>query len=160
MTDVTNDLDILFPDGYPVMVNGEELRVQPFPFRRFPKVSKLLVPIMQALVQQDISAFNPQMLESSSTNERLATVGDLMCKLFTLAGDEGENFLELLALAIKKDVDWFDNVSMDEGVSIAIAVFHANKDMIVKKIFPMVQALSVTSAGVLSSANSSQTAID
>ena len=140
MTENTSDMAVLFPQGKDVEVGGSTVTVLPFTFGAIPKVSKLLQPILQALLATGFSA-DPAQLEELS-------VGDMLQKFLSLLDAEGDAIIDIVALAVKKDRVWFDGISMDEGVQLALAVFEVNRNLVTKKLLPMMEQLRTTSAGV------------
>ena len=59
-----------------------------------------------------------------------------------LLGRHGEAVLDLLALATRRERAWVNDLSLDDAVQLAAAVFEVNADFFVRRVAP-----SIASAG-------------
>jgi len=50
-----------------------------------------------------------------------------------------ESILTVAAMAIKKDRAFFDEVELDEGLALVLAIYEVNQDFFVRKVEPLVQ---------------------
>ena len=136
---MSNDLDMLFP-GQDVTVAGQTITVKPLTFGQLPKATKLLQPVIKAL--RDAGALSGE-----------GAVIDLIGSWVDTLAAGGEDLLALVGYAIGKPRDWFDLLSMDDGVAIVRAVVEVNGDFFARKVLPM---LGMLEDGAKSSASSSQ----
>ncbi len=58
---------------------------------------------------------------------------------FDLLARHGEAVLELLALTIRRERAWVNDLSLDEAVTLAAAVFEVNADFFVGQLAPAIQ---------------------
>ncbi|MBS0214032.1 MAG: hypothetical protein JSR26_12795 [Proteobacteria bacterium] len=53
-----------------------------------------------------------------------------------LLGAHGDGVLELLAITTRKDRAWVNDLSLDDAVQLAAAVFEVNADFFVQRVVP------------------------
>ena len=58
---------------------------------------------------------------------------------FDLLARHGEAMLDLLALTTRRDRSWVNDLSLDEAVTLAAAVFEVNADFFVGQVVPAIQ---------------------
>lgn len=134
-----SDLDVLFP-GREVVVGGETITVKPLAFGQLPKAAKLLQPVVKAL-------------RASGAIGGEGSVIDLFGSWVDMLAAGGEELLALVGFAIGKPREWFDGLSMDDGVALVRAAVEVNGDFFGRKVLPM---LTGVADGVMSSEPSSQ----
>jgi hypothetical protein len=140
-TDI-KEVELLFPQGKEVTVKGEQLVIKPLGFGKFPKLLHLLKGI------QDVKA-TPE-----GKPMKMDTV-DLIV-------NNADSVVEFCALCTGKPRSYFDDVPMDEAVSLVSALVAVNADFFVKRLQPkLLGVLSEVTAlvGGLSSPDLSQPAI-
>ena len=150
---MSEDLDVLFPQGKKVMAAGEEVSILPFTFGQLPKAMKLMLPVVESLKSSGI-------LQIEAGN--LTIANDWMLRLPEIMVDGGEPLMQLCAFSTGKSRDWLDSVQSDEGIAIAMSIFEVNADFFRKRIAPMM-GLSVTaspSIGSTLSTSSSEQVIE
>lgn len=104
------------PTPIEVTVNGETLAIMPFPFGKLHIVAAKLAPVFSAF--QGLQA------------------GDQVDYADVIEAG-GENLQDVLALAAGKPRQWMDSIyDYEEGKALAMAVFDANKDVLLKKVVP------------------------
>lgn len=151
-----SDLDVLFPEGKTVEVQGESLVIKPYTFGQIAKVSKLAYPIIAALVDTGL-------LRSDTVDGKthFSVANDWMLRIVEIMGIGGEDLLQLVALSVGKPRVWLDSIQLDEGVSITQSVIEVNSDFFAKRILPKLPAKateSPASDGDTSLPNLSETA--
>lgn len=127
MTDQSQDLQTLLPER-DVTVKGETIAVSPFKFGQLPKAFRLMRPLGDVLRTSGV-------LLISGTN--LIMASDWPLKLPDIVAEGGEALIELLAFAIGKPREWFDDLDIDEGVALTRKVVEVNGDFFAKRIAPM-----------------------
>ncbi|MGZ3322012.1 MAG: DUF6631 family protein [Xanthobacteraceae bacterium] len=131
---MSDDLKALFP-GQEVAAGGEIIKVSPFVFGQLPKVAKCFASIKGVIEDGN---------------------------LIEIASAGGEDLLQLLCLAAKKDRAWFDTLPSDEGLNLMAAVIRVNRDFFVQRMAPVLQRLTqaMNGTGAQSSPDSSAPATD
>jgi hypothetical protein len=69
---------------------------------------------------------------------------------FDLLARHGEAVLELLAITTRRERAWVDDLSLDEAVTLAAAVFEVNADFFVGRVVPAIQGAAQRLAPMLS----------
>jgi hypothetical protein len=131
---MSEDLDVLFPQGKKLMAAGEEITILPFTFGQLPKAMKLMLPVVDSLKSSGI-------LKTDEGN--LTIANDWMLRLPEIMVEGGEPLMQLCAFSSGKSRDWLDSVQSDEGIAIAMSIFEVNADFFRKRVAPMM-GLSVT----------------
>lgn len=126
-------LELLYPSGKEVMVGGETLTVREFTFGQWPKATKMLHPVISALVSQGLFSVSDGELQLSA---------DWVTGIVAVMSDGGESILDLCAYVTGKPRDFFDKVSLNEGVDLIRAIFEVNADFFKKRILPMLGNLT------------------
>ena len=127
-----SDLDVLFPEGKEVLVQGESLVIKPYTFGQIARVSKLAYPIVAAL--QDSGLLKIETIEGQAN---ISIASDWPSRIVEIMGLGGEEFLQLVALSIGKPRAWLDTIQIDDGVTLAKAVIEVNSDFFAKRILPL-----------------------
>ena len=156
---MSNDLDTLFP-GQDVTVAGQTITVKPLTFGQLPKATKLLQPVIKALRASGAIGANPtsdteKPEGAPGKGDRLAI--DFISSWVDTVAAGGEDLLALVGYAIDKPRDWFDALSMDDGVALVRAVVEVNGDFFGRRVLPM---LIAQEDGEKSSPSSSQPGTD
>ena len=136
-----SEIDILYPEGKTVVASGESITVKPLKFGQIPKASLLLRPVVGKVA----AAFSE---------------GTAVASWVDVLADGGEELLLAMAWAINKPRDWFDEVSVDEGVELARALYEVNADFFTKKVMPLFAQLPAKQDGGTLLEPSSQAGID
>jgi hypothetical protein len=72
-----------------------------------------------------------------------------------LLGQHGDAVLELLAITARCERAWIDDLSLDDAVRLAAAVFEVNADFFVAHVVPAIQSAAARLAPTLRSLTSS-----
>jgi hypothetical protein len=126
-------LDLLYPSGKEVTVGGEKLTVREFGFGQWPKATKMMQPVVSALIARNLFSVEGDEFKLSK---------DWPIGLVAVMSDGGESVIELCAYVTGKPREFFDNVSLDEGVALTRAIFEVNADFFKKRILPMLGTLT------------------
>lgn len=70
-----------------------------------------------------------------------------------LLAEQGEPVLELLALTTRRDRAWINELSLEDAVQLAAAVFEVNADFFVAQVVPAIQSAAQRLAPTLRSFN-------
>ncbi|TCS71981.1 hypothetical protein EDC61_107119 [Sulfuritortus calidifontis] len=69
---------------------------------------------------------------------------------FDLLARHGEAVLELLAITTRRERAWVNDLSLEEAVTLAAAVFEVNADFFVRRVAPAIQGAAQRLAPILS----------
>ena len=69
----------------------------------------------------------------------------------SLLGRHGDAVLDLLALATRRERAWVNDLSLDDAVQLAAAVFEVNADFFVARVVPAIQGAAQRLAPMLRS---------
>lgn len=116
---MSNEMDILFPEGKILTIGGEEITIKPLTFGQIPKASKMVAPIIKAMAKSELAG---------------DSVMDMAGNWVDILAIGGDDLLNLIGWAIGKDRAWFDTLQMDEGIELVKAVIEVNSDFFTKKV--------------------------
>lgn len=91
----------------------------------------------------------------------LAVVGPLVEELvgdpdwIALLGRHGESVLDLLAITTRRERAWVNDLSLEDAVQLAAAVFEVNADFFVAHVIPAIQGAAQRLAPTLRSLTTS-----
>lgn len=118
MSDVQKELEVLFPQGKQITVKGETLNVTPFKLGELPKLFKIVEPIFGSI-------------------QELTNLGSNKALLFTsLMSKDGESFILLASMGIRKPVEWVNDLDLDEAADVLLTVIEVNLSFFVQKVLP------------------------
>lgn len=112
--------------GFKELEKEEQIFVRPLPGRKWAKALSLVTTLMQCIPQEGISFKNE--------TEMLVFAGALL-------GQMPDEALSLCAMAVDKDVEFFDSVDLKDTVKVIAAVFEVNKDFFINEVWPIVEPL-------------------
>lgn len=107
-----SDEEVLFPD-----IKMGDLVIRPWSFGKLFDLSAILDRIM-------IKAEGRGVLEEFNTDVLMYTT---MVKMFALSAPE---ILEIICITIDKDEEYVKNLSMTDGIKIALAIYNQNAEII------------------------------
>lgn len=139
---MSNEMDILFPEGKILTIGGEEITIKPLTFGQIPKASKMVAPIIKAMAKSELAG---------------DSVIDMAGNWVDVLAIGGDDLLNLIGWAIGKDRAWFDTLQMDDGVELVKSVIEVNADFFTKKVMDRLNlgALGSKETGATSSPSSS-----
>lgn len=117
-------------------------------FETFPPVPKVvtvagtaleLTPIRLGELPRLLAAVRPLAADLSVEPDWL----DLLAR-------HGEAVLELLAITTRRELAWINDLSLDDAVQLAAAVFEVNADFFVGRVVPAIQGAAQRLAPILS----------
>ena len=111
-------MDTLFPEEE-VELGGEKFNISPFTFGQIPKVVKRLKNVAGVLDQEDFGSITSMM------------------ELLIQGGDD---IIELVALVLKKDKEWVEELNQEDAIKAISIIITSNHDFFVKRILPIVTA--------------------
>lgn len=115
----TKDLATLIPAVMKVMVADEEMNIQPFLWKQFREVAKLIQPIRMSM----------------------GTDGEL--DLMKLVADHGDEVTAIIGIATGKSREWVEALALDYVLRLAAAILQVNRDFFSQKLAPELNALAV-----------------
>lgn len=124
--DVATQVALLFPQGKEITIKGELFTVKVMGIGKFPRVIKLLEPILPERKEGEGLAISYQDL------------------FFQHSGV----VIQVLALAVNKPLEWFDDVAPDEGLELLMTVAEVNVDFFMKRVAEKFGALPDRIAGL------------
>jgi len=139
---MSNEMDILFPEGKILTIGGEEITIKPLTFGQIPKASKMVAPIIKAMAKSELAG---------------DSVIDMVGNWVDILAIGGDDLINLIGWAIGKDRAWFDTLQMDDGVELVKSVIEVNADFFTKKVMDRLNlgALESKETGATSSPSSS-----
>jgi len=139
---MSNEMDILFPEGKILTIGAEEITIKPLTFGQIPKASKMVAPIIKAMAKSELAG---------------DSVIDMVGNWVDILAIGGDDLINLIGWAIGKDRAWFDTLQMDDGVELVKSVIEVNADFFTKKVMDRLNlgALESKETGATSSPSSS-----
>jgi hypothetical protein len=116
---MSNEMEILFPEGKTLTIGGEEITIKPLTFGQVPKASKMVAPIIKAMAKSELAG--DSVMDMAGNWADILAIG-------------GDDLLNLIGWAIGKDRAWFDTIQMDDGVELVKSVIEVNSDFFTKKV--------------------------
>ena len=116
-----NDLAVMLPLPKKLVIAGEEVDVSPLKLGEIVRIGAALKAIK--------SHFNQD-----------KKVSEIALELLT--SDDANYVLDALAVLIRKNREWVDNLSLDEAVEVLAAVLGNNVDVFQKKVIPAILQFS------------------
>lgn len=116
-----SELEVLFPNGVQVSLKGETFQIKPFTLGQLPVVMSLMKSAAGP-TQKALLGLNP---------------GDGAI-LMSILAEVGTELNTLIAKVLKKDLQWVEEIEMDEAVQLIIALIDVNKDFFSKKVTPLI----------------------
>jgi hypothetical protein len=77
--------------------------------------------------------------------------------LLAVAAHAGDDVMAILALALKRDIAYFNTLQADDGIKLMQTVFEVNKSFFSQKILPTIQGVKANVKAQLKSEPESQT---
>lgn len=124
MSETTGDFQTFPPVPRVVTVAGVAVELTPIRLGELPRILAVVHPMVA-----DLSA-EPDWL--------------------TLFATHGEAVLDLLALATRRERAWVNDLSLDDAVRLAAAVFEVNADFFVRRVAPSIAQAATRLAPMLS----------
>jgi len=128
-----DELSVLAPEGASIEYQGERLEVLPLTIGQIPPLVRKCRVVVDALMGMDG-------LETDSEEQQFRAVLDIV-------GDQGEQVLEAVAIAIGKPADFVSKGSLEDFERLAMKVLEVNRDFFVQRLGPLLGALKKQAAG-------------
>ena len=118
-----NDLEQLIPQSVELTVGGETLAIKPLKVGQMPAFLRAISPVMQHLTRAEID-------------------------WLTLLGDQGDDLLAAIAIAVAKPRQWVDDLAADEAILLAAKVIEVNADFFTRTVLPKLDGLFTRAKGL------------
>ena len=118
-----NDLEKLIPQPVELTVGGETLAIKPLKVGQMPAFLRAISPVMQHLTRAEID-------------------------WLTLLGDQGDDLLAAIAIAVAKPRQWVDDLAADEAILLAAKVIEVNADFFTRTVLPKLDGLFTRAKGL------------
>lgn len=120
-----SDLNIIYPEGLKLTLQGQEVTINKFKFGQLPKVMRAIKSVAGPALQAFQTGVEPNL------------------ELFMEAGAEASSdLMQLMAECIKKPVSFIEDLDPDEGIKLIGAFFEVNADFFIKKVLPELKNLA------------------
>lgn len=128
-----DELSVLAPEGASIEYSGERLEVRPLTIGQIPPLVRKCRAVVDALMGMAD-------LDKASEEQQFKA-------MFDVVGDQGEQVLEAVALAIGKPVAFVASGSLEDFERLAMKVLEVNRDFFVQRLGPLLGALKKQNAG-------------
>ena len=118
-----NDLEKLIPIAVELTVGGETLAIKPLKVGQMPALLRAISPVMQHLTRAEID-------------------------WLTLFGEQGDDLLAAIAIAVAKPRQWVDDLAADEAILLAAKVIEVNADFFTRTVLPKLDGLFTRAKGL------------
>ena len=118
-----NDLEKLIPIAVDLTVGGETLAIKPLKVGQMPAFLRAISPVMQHLARTEID-------------------------WLTLFGEQGDDLLAAIAIAVAKPRLWVDDLAADEAIVLAAKVIEVNADFFTRTVLPKLDGLFKQAKGL------------
>ncbi len=118
-----NDLEKLIPIAVELTVGGETLAIKPLKVGQMPAFLRAISPVMQHLTRAEID-------------------------WLTLFGEQGDDLLAAIAIAVAKPRQWVDDLAADEAILLAAKVIEVNADFFTRTVLPKLDGLFTRAKGL------------
>ena len=119
-----NDLEQLIPQSVELTVGGETLAIKPLKVGQMPAFLRAISPVMQHLTRAEID-------------------------WLTLLGEQGDDLLAAIAIAVAKPRQWVDDLAADEAILLAAKVIEVNADFFTRTVLPKLDGLFTRAKGLV-----------
>ena len=122
-TNMTNQLEVLFPTGKTITISNRTFSIIPFKFGQLPKIIKAIS-------------------KAQTTVQQLELSGDKVAQqaaMITVLSECGTDLISLLADILDVDQSFIEELEMDEAVELLSAFFEVNADFFTKRVVPLLQ---------------------
>jgi hypothetical protein len=124
------ELKKIFPAEIVKLESGEEVSVSPVPFGKLTAFGEALASIISKLTIAGVD------LEKLSAED----IG----RVFSVAFEE---IIGVMMMVLKKDREWFDNITLSDGLGLLMVIVRQNFNDDVKKklsaLLPRIQSISI-----------------
>ena len=111
-----SDLETLVPQGIELVIDGEPLAIKPLKVGQMPAFLRAITPVMQQLTAHEID-------------------------WLALFGQQGDDLLSAIAIAVGKPRAWVDELAADEAIVLAAKVIEVNADFFTRTVLPKLDSL-------------------
>lgn len=122
-----SDLDKLVPQDFEITLAGEAVSVKPLKVGQMPAFLRAITPVMQQIGGDGID-------------------------WLALFGQQGDDLLTAVAIAIGKPRAWVDDLTADEAILLAAKVIEVNADFFTRTVMPKLDGLFAQASTVAAAA--------
>ncbi len=139
--------DVLFPANAPIItVKGEKVDIKLFPFGKLPVITSAIGHILDqvgTLPEEVIQAFTSR--DDEMSNEDFIAMMSRRPEILTFVINLFEtchfDVMQLMAVAVRKDIEWVADLDPDKAIEIVFAVAMVNYDFFTKRFKPLFSKL-------------------
>ena len=116
MGNAMSDLETLIPQAVELVIDGEPLAIKPLKVGQMPAFLRAITPVMQQIGGDGID-------------------------WLTLFGQQGDDLLTAVSIAVGKPRAWVDELAADEAILLAAKVIEVNADFFTRTVMPRLDGL-------------------
>jgi hypothetical protein len=131
---MSDDLQVLAPEGASVMYRGERLVITPIPVGVIPLMVSHARPVIDAVFALD---------DVPDVDDE----GALFDLALNLIENHSEAVFEAAALCVERDATWIKRGNIAEFTELAVAIFKVNHDFFVQRLGPLLARAMATGMG-------------
>ena len=113
-------LEVLFPQGKEVQLQGQTFNITPFKLGQLPVVLKAIQKIIQPIKQAEANG---------NFNDPAFLMG--------LIVEAGDDVIQLFSTILNRPIEFVQNFEMDESVNLVTAMIEVNSDFFSKRVQPL-----------------------
>ena len=106
-----SDLETLIPQAVELVIDGEPLAIKPLKVGQMPALLRAITPVMQQIGGDGID-------------------------WLALFGQQGDDLLTAVSIAVGKPRAWVDELAADEAILLAAKVIEVNADFFTRTVMP------------------------
>ncbi|KAF7599483.1 MAG: hypothetical protein CGU28_05350 [Candidatus Dactylopiibacterium carminicum] len=127
-----SDLDKLVPQAFEITLAGEAVSVKPLKVGQMPAFLRAITPVMQQIGGDGID-------------------------WLALFGQQGDDLLTAVSIAVGKPRAWVDDLAADEAILLAAKVIEVNADFFTRTVMPKLDGLFAQASTVAATATAGST---
>lgn len=127
-----SDLQTLIPQAVELVIDGEPLAIKPLKVGQMPAFLRAITPVMQQIGGDGID-------------------------WLTLFGQQGDDLLTAVSIAVGKPRAWVDELAADEAILLAAKVIEVNADFFTRTVMPRLDVLIERTSTVAAGSTPSST---
>jgi hypothetical protein len=143
--DPVQELSVLFPASYELSLGGENITLRPFKAGALPKLIPAMARMANVFMGIDWQKVTFGATETKDEHGNVGVKFKISPETFeviaTICEEGGETFKEIIALAVGKTAEWFDELDLAEGIELAGMVILANQDFFEKRLMEVLNRL-------------------
>lgn len=129
MNEDLKELAALQPETQFVVVKGESFEIKPFLFRNMFKVLSHISNMVDSLDLVPNPYEDPMVAYTK--------------QIIKLLGNHGEDIIGIMSVATGKPSSYFDDITSEEGIELAAAIWKINQDFFARKLQPKLESMGL-----------------